>query len=134
MAEKTTETKVVSKALVNKRLVVLLQGADKAPSDSALAILHPWGRRKTGEPVSEPLVRTDDSGNHYIEIEVISIDSAPIEELSKLATDIVNKEGLPKWMVQAGRRIEVKITESGPGTDSECWQLYGEDDNDDEDD
>ena len=130
MAKKTTETKVVSKALVNKRLVVLLQDAGKAPSDSALAILHPWGRRKTGEPVSETLVRADDSGNHYIEIEVISIDSAPIEELSKLVTDIVNKEGLPKWMLQAGRRIEVEISESGPCTDSECWQLYGENDED----
>lgn len=133
MAKETTETKVVSKALVNKRLVVLLQDADKALSDSALAILHPWGRRKTGDPASETRVRTDDSGNHYIEIKVISIDSAPIEELLKLVTAIVNKEGLPKWMVQTGRSIEVKITESGPCTDSECWQLYGEDTEDESD-
>ena len=123
------KTTLVSKATSTKRLNVLMKVADSAPADSALAILHPWDRRKTGDAVvSGARVCKDDAGNHYIAFDVVCIDDAPIEELTKLATDIVNQEGLPKWMVQAGRRIEVQITERGPGKDSECWQLYGDQD------
>lgn len=121
-----SRTMFVSKVAVIKRLNALMKAADQAAADSALAILHDWSRRKAGEAVTRHVrVEKDESGNHFISIVVLSLDSAPIEELTRVATDIVNQEGLPKWMVQAGRRIEVRCTETPPGTDSECWQLHG---------
>jgi hypothetical protein len=125
MAKKPTHTALVSKATVSKRVKALLQAAEKAPSKSILAILHDWKRRKAGEAVADkPEIKKDDSGNHYVAIDVISVDTVPIQELKNVVADIVNKEGLPQSMVKTGSRIQVTITERGPCTDAECWQLY----------
>ena len=125
MAKKPANTALVSKATVSKRVKALLQAAAKAPSTSILAILHDWKKRKAGEAIADkPEIKKDDSGNHYVAIDVISIDTVPIQELQNVVADIVNKEGLPQSMVKAGSRIKVEITERDPCTDAECWQLY----------
>lgn len=125
MAKKPTNSPLVSKVTVSKRVKALLQTAAKAPSNSVLAILHDWKKRKAGEAVADkPEIKKDGSGNHYVAIAVISLDTVPIQELSNVVADIVNKEGLPQSMIKAGSRIKVELTERRPCTDAECWQLY----------
>lgn len=124
MAKIPANKPLISKVTVSKRVKALLQTAEKAPSKSILAVLHEWKRRKAGEPLAKLEIKQHDSGDHYVAIEVISVDTFPIQDLSNVVADIVNKEGLPKSMVKAGSRIKVEVTERGPGTDAECWHFY----------